>query len=274
MTRGQTIRLRILARAGEASRAIDVTSTTPLDVVAQALRAVSSEDDGPQYRMLIGDDLYGNPRGRSHPDVRPGRTIPLEKALGRASSFHFQSDLRRKTGHQINVENVFRSIWAPEDHPLLVDVDGEMPPARTPTRWDIMKGVVDSEEQAESRARRNIRRIDDIVRHYLLELALVRNPRRGPIRSHQSGRRGWRNRVDRPSDPATDALYRAAAEALEHFTFSGNGYYEKGAALLRRRLFRLFIGVFARRRSLFGSFCAGTAPRTAPTRLFRAASPA
>ena len=49
---------------------------------------------------------------------------------------------------------------------------------------------------------------------------------------------------------------------------------ELGAALLRRRLFRLFIGVFARRRSLFGSFCAGTAPRTAPTRLFRAASPA
>ena len=49
---------------------------------------------------------------------------------------------------------------------------------------------------------------------------------------------------------------------------------DKGAALLRRRLFRLFIGVFARGRSLFGSFCAGTAPRTAPTRLFRAASPA
>ena len=49
---------------------------------------------------------------------------------------------------------------------------------------------------------------------------------------------------------------------------------EMGAALLRRRLFRLFIGVFARGRSLFGSFCAGTAPRTAPTRLFRAASPA
>ena len=47
-----------------------------------------------------------------------------------------------------------------------------------------------------------------------------------------------------------------------------------GAALLRRRLFRLFMGVFARGRSLFGSFCAGTAPRTAPTGLFRAASPA
>ena len=52
------------------------------------------------------------------------------------------------------------------------------------------------------------------------------------------------------------------------------GTYPLGAALLRRRLFRLFIGVFARRRSLFGSFCAGIAPRTAPTRLFRAASPA
>ena len=49
---------------------------------------------------------------------------------------------------------------------------------------------------------------------------------------------------------------------------------ELGAALLRRRLFRLFIGVFARGRSLFGAFRAGTAPRTAPTRLFRAASPA
>ena len=50
--------------------------------------------------------------------------------------------------------------------------------------------------------------------------------------------------------------------------------FEKGAALLRRRLFHLFMGVFARGRSLFGSFCAGTAPRTAPTGLFRAASPA
>ena len=48
------------------------------------------------------------------------------------------------------------------------------------------------------------------------------------------------------------------------------GEFTSGAALLRRRLFRLFIGVFARGRSLFGSFCAGTAP----TRLFRAASPA
>ena len=47
----------------------------------------------------------------------------------------------------------------------------------------------------------------------------------------------------------------------------------EGVALLRRWLFRLFIGFFARGRTLFGSFCAGTAPRTAPTRLFRAASP-
>ena len=46
-----------------------------------------------------------------------------------------------------------------------------------------------------------------------------------------------------------------------------------GAALLRRRLFRLFIGVFARGRSLFGSFCAGTALRTAPTRLFPGGQP-
>ena len=59
-------------------------------------------------------------------------------------------------------------------------------------------------------------------------------------------------------------------ESYDHFMT----LFEKGAALLRRRLFRLFIGVFARGRSLFGSFCAGTAPRTAPTRLFRAASPA
>ena len=44
-----------------------------------------------------------------------------------------------------------------------------------------------------------------------------------------------------------------------------------GAALLRRRLFRLFIGVFARGGSLFGTPCAGTAP---PPASFRAASPA
>ena len=38
----------------------------------------------------------------------------------------------------------------------------------------------------------------------------------------------------------------------------------KGAALLRRRFFRLFIGVFARGRSLFGSFCGGdSAPDSA-----------
>ena len=52
------------------------------------------------------------------------------------------------------------------------------------------------------------------------------------------------------------------------------GLYEMGVALLHRGLFRLFIGFFARGRTLFGSFCAGTAPRTAPARLFRAASPA
>ena len=46
---------------------------------------------------------------------------------------------------------------------------------------------------------------------------------------------------------------------------------ELGAALLRRRLFRLFIGVFARGGSLFGTPCAGTAP---PPASFRAASPA
>ena len=46
-----------------------------------------------------------------------------------------------------------------------------------------------------------------------------------------------------------------------------------GVALLRRPFFRLFIGIFARGRFLFCSFCAGTELRTAPTRLFRAASP-
>ena len=43
----------------------------------------------------------------------------------------------------------------------------------------------------------------------------------------------------------------------------------QGAALLRRGLFRLFIGVRARGRSLFGSLCAGTAP----TRLFSGSQP-
>ena len=47
----------------------------------------------------------------------------------------------------------------------------------------------------------------------------------------------------------------------------------RGVALLRRPFFRLFIGIFARGRFLFCSFCAGTELRTAPTRLFRAASP-
>ena len=47
---------------------------------------------------------------------------------------------------------------------------------------------------------------------------------------------------------------------------------EQGVALLRRPFFRLFIGIFARGRFLFCSFCAGTELRTAPTRLFRAAT--
>ena len=64
-------------------------------------------------------------------------------------------------------------------------------------------------------------------------------------------------------------MHAAAQKALR-----GIADTELGAALLRRRLFHLFMGVFARGRSLFGSFCAGTAPRTAPTGLFRAASPA
>ena len=63
-------------------------------------------------------------------------------------------------------------------------------------------------------------------------------------------------------------------DAQEHLERAGAVEFGMGAALLRRRLFHLFMGVFARGRSLFGSFCAGTAPRTAPTGLFRAASPA
>ena len=41
-----------------------------------------------------------------------------------------------------------------------------------------------------------------------------------------------------------------------------------GAALLRRRLFRLFIGVFARRRSLFGAFARGQRPGQRPPASF------
>ena len=42
----------------------------------------------------------------------------------------------------------------------------------------------------------------------------------------------------------------------------------RGAALLRRRLFRLFIGVFARRRSLFGAFARGQRPGQRPPASF------
>ena len=80
-----------------------------------------------------------------------------------------------------------------------------------------------------------------------------------------------------PAGPATVTSRLPAADVnVNGVTPVGDAGHGStmGAALLRRRLFRLFIGVFARGRSLFGSFCAGTAPRTAPTRLFRAASPA
>ena len=110
MTRGRTYRLRIASDSDKAraSRAIDVMSTTPLDVVAQALRAVSSKGQSTkQYRMEIDGKLYGNPPGRSHPNVRRGQTTSLEKALGQAISFHFRSDLSRKTGYTVYFEHVF-----------------------------------------------------------------------------------------------------------------------------------------------------------------------
>ena len=73
---------------------------------------------------------------------------------------------------------------------------------------------------------------------------------------------------------ANAAPVEAAPPGRDDYRINQPAESEMGAALLRRRLFHLFMGVFARGRSLFGSFCAGTAPRTAPTGLFRAASPA
>ena len=119
---------------------------------------------------------------------------------------------------------MFRSIWPPEDHPILIDVDGEIPLGHTPDEWDRISGAVDSTEGRESRARRGVRRVDDLARHCLLELGFVRNPRRGPIRSHQTGRRGWRDRLESPPDAAVEALYRRAEDALFGFTETGYGY--------------------------------------------------
>ena len=208
MTRGRTLRLRMYAEDDESgsNRAIDIAATTQLNVVAQALRAVSNRtQDGKQYRMEIGDEVYGNPPGRSQQNVRRG-TQPLEEALGRRCSFRLRSDLRRKKGHLVHVEHVFASIWAPEDHPLLVDVAGEMPGGRKPpTGMDRprKKGAPAAGENRD----RDWERLNEIVRHYLLELGMIRDRRRGPIRSHNSGRRGWRDRWHLPRDLAAEARH-------------------------------------------------------------------
>ena len=66
-----------------------------------------------------------------------------------------------------------------------------------------------------------------------------------------------------PSDLAARKLYAMSARDVERDGWDlqalSDAGTDMGAALLRRRLFRLFIGVFARGRSLFGSFCAGPA---------------
>ena len=227
MVRGWTYRLRMESPQGSdgGTRTIDVMSTTPLDVVAEALRAVSNRRNDPkQYRIRIGEEIFGNPGGCSQPHVRRGKTTSIDTARGTELKFTFQSDLAEKTIHRVFVEHVFRSIWAPEDHPLLVNIDGEMPPNHPPSDWDLASGRVESPEAAESRTRRNVRRVDDTAVHCLLDLAMVRSPRRGPIRSHQSGRRRWRDQSQMPAEAADTALLQQAEQYRWALIETGNGY--------------------------------------------------
>ena len=242
MTRGRTLRLRMYAEDDESgsNRAIDIAATTQLNVVAQALRAVSNRtQDGKQYRMEIGDEVYGNPPGRSQQNVRRG-TQPLEEALGKRCSFRLRSDLRRKKGHLVHVEHVFPSIWAPEDHPLLVDVAGEMPGGRKPPTGMDRPRKKGAPAAGESRDR-DWERLNEIVRHYLLELGMIRDRRRGPIRSHNSGRRGWRDRWHLPRDLAAEARHAEAEAAIREFadtghwyTPAGYGHYEQRPCLIEQ----------------------------------------
>ena len=243
MIRGETLRLRIRAERDESgsSRAVDIMSKTQLDVVAQVLRAVSNhERDEKQYRIEIGPELYGNPRGRSHANVQRG-TKTLEGALEKTSSFRFRSDLRQKKGHMVGIEKVFHTIWAPEDHPLLVDIDGEMPGGRRPETWTSRGENGNTSGDTAAEAKPGFRRVDEIAQHYLRELGYIRDRRRGPIRSHFSGRRGWRDRWNTEHDPAGDALYARAEAALREFTESGGlytgacyGYYEQRPCLIEQ----------------------------------------
>ena len=232
------MRLRIHAPEGTegGSRAIDIETSTSLDVVAAALRAVTHrEHDSGQYRIDIDGQLYGNPRGRSQPNVRRGATAGLEKALGRAGEMTFWSDLKKRAGQRVIVEHVFRSIWEPEDHPLLVDVVGEMPPRREPRRRQEDAPPDEAGEGASGGRHRPIRRIDELARVYLLELAFVRNPRRGPIRSHRSGRRGWRERWGTAPDPHEQVMYEYAVDALESLTRTGLDYTKTGCSHFEQR---------------------------------------
>ena len=182
------------------SRTIDVQTRTNLDTIAKALRAAAGwVADSEQYRMQVGAKLFGNPRGRSQPQVTRGKTTPLERMLKTANEFTFRSNLRSKIEHLVQLTGRHTRVWRATDYPLLIDIRGEMDPHGIPTPWDNLISRVNSPENEENLKASRRTRADQLAEVIDLDLEIIRTLRRGPIESHEPGNiRGWRERIENP----------------------------------------------------------------------------
>ena len=227
----EAARLTLYCDHGEnASRTIDVQTRTDLDTIAKALRAAAGwAADSEQYRMQVGGKLFGNPRGRSQPQVTRGKTTPLERMLKTANEFTFRSNLRSKIEHRVQLTGRHTRVWRASDYPLLIDIQGEMDLHGIPKPWDNMIGRVNSPKNEEHLEATGRTRADQLASLIDLELEMIRGPRRGPIESHEPGNaRGWRERIESPPPAEIQAAEiserREAADAKLNFIDTRHNY--------------------------------------------------
>ena len=220
-TNAVRIRLSVEDPQGTSTRTLDVAECTNLDTTAAALRAAAGwHRDRGEYRIETPDAVFGNPRGRSRPEIRAGRSARLGDLAGRHGSFAFRSALRKSRGHTVTVEDVRPAMWRASDHPLLVDLQGEIEPNVPPTELERMYDWPPTEGQAWPE------RADWLATLIEMELETIRGKRRGPIESHEPGNeRGWRERIENP--PPADVAARdkvnadAAGRAVAVFADAG-----------------------------------------------------
>ena len=134
---------------GGGRRVIEVQTKTDLDTIAKTLRAAAGwEGDPDQYRFETNGKLFGNPRGRSQPQVVRGKTTPLERMLQHETEFTFRSNLQSSVEHRVAVEARHSRIWQASDYPLLIDLDGEIERHSQPKDWELELGWVNTPENA------------------------------------------------------------------------------------------------------------------------------